>query len=205
MPTPAETVIATARDFLGERITTNATLREHHSHGQDTQPPVLPDAVAFVETTEEAARLLALCNTNHVPVVAWGAGTSLEGHVTPVRGGITLDLSRMTRVIDVRDGFTKAQVFKIATDYLTSKYSVDVSDAHAGFLMTPWQNSIVRAGAPDLRYRTRLIIRVTDDGKQASIRSEANWQRGENWDIGYDAQMLEDAVIEMRTRVGKTS
>ena len=70
--------------------------------------------------------------------------------------------ARMTRVIDVRDGFTKAQVFKIATDYLTSKYSVDVSDAHAGFLMTPWQNSIVRAGAPDLRYRTRLIIRVTD-------------------------------------------
>jgi hypothetical protein len=113
--------------------------------------------------------------------------------------------ARMTRVIDVRDGFTKAQVFKVASDYLTSKYSVDVSDLRAGFLMTPWQNSIVRAGAPDLRYRTRLIIRVTEDGKQASIRSEANWQRGENWDIGYDAQMLEDAVIEMRTRVGKTS
>ena len=45
--------------------------------------------------------MLALCNDAHVPVVAWGAGTSLEGHVTPVRGGITLDLSRMTRIIDV--------------------------------------------------------------------------------------------------------
>jgi hypothetical protein len=42
MPEAVDTVIATARDFLGERITTNATLREHHSHGQDTQPPVLP-------------------------------------------------------------------------------------------------------------------------------------------------------------------
>ncbi len=62
---------------------------------------MLPDAVAFVETSEEAARVLALCNTHHVPLVAWGAGTSLEGHVTPVRGGITLDLSRMTRIIDV--------------------------------------------------------------------------------------------------------
>ena len=101
MPEAVDTVIAAARDFLGERITTNATLREHHSHGQDTQPPVLPDAVAFIETSEEAARLLALCNTAHVPVVAWGAGTSLEGHVTPVRGGITLDLSRMTRIIEV--------------------------------------------------------------------------------------------------------
>ena len=101
MPEAADTVIAAAREFLGERITTNATLREHHSHGQDTQPPVLPDAVAFIETSDEAARLLALCNDVHVPVVAWGAGTSLEGHVTPVRGGITLDLSHMTRIIDV--------------------------------------------------------------------------------------------------------
>ena len=94
-------IIEAARGFLGERITTNAALREHHSHGQDTQPPQLPDAVAFVETSEEAARLLALCHAERVPVVPWGAGTSLEGHVTPVRGGITLDLSRMTRILQV--------------------------------------------------------------------------------------------------------
>lgn len=98
---PLETVIAAASAFLGDRLTTNATLREHHSHGQDTQTPVLPDAVAFVENAEEIARLLKLCNDAHVPVVPWGAGTSLEGHVTPVRGGITVDLSRMTRIIDV--------------------------------------------------------------------------------------------------------
>jgi D-lactate dehydrogenase (cytochrome) len=90
-----------AQSLLGERVTTNAALREHHSHGQDTQPPSMPDAVAFVETSEEAARVLALCNAHAVPVVPWGAGTSLEGHVTPVRGGITLDLSRMTRILDV--------------------------------------------------------------------------------------------------------
>jgi D-lactate dehydrogenase (cytochrome) len=96
-----EAVIEAARAFLGDRITTNAGLREHHSHGQDTQPPVLPDAVAFIETSEEAARLLALCHAERIPVVPWGAGTSLEGHVTPVRGGITLDLSHMTAVLDV--------------------------------------------------------------------------------------------------------
>src|SRR5271169_5137977 len=101
MPEAVDNVIATARGFLGERITTNMALREHHSHGQDTQPPVLPDAIAFIETSDEAARLLALCHAERVPVVPWGAGTSLEGHVTPVRGGITLDLSRMTNIIDV--------------------------------------------------------------------------------------------------------
>src|SRR5215471_16449872 len=101
MPEAVDAVIAAARDFLGERITTNATLREHHSHGQDTQPPVLPDAVAFIETSDEAARVLALCNAHRVPVVPYGTGTSLEGHVTPVRGGVSVDLTHMTRVLEV--------------------------------------------------------------------------------------------------------
>ncbi|MSP01017.1 MAG: FAD-binding protein [Acetobacteraceae bacterium] len=99
--TATSRTIEAARALLGERLTTNASLREHHSHGQDTQTPVLPDAVAFVETTEETSKLLALCHAERVPVVAWGAGTSLEGHVTPVRGGITVDLSRMTKVLNV--------------------------------------------------------------------------------------------------------
>lgn len=101
MSEPIATVIAEAAKFLGDRITTNAGLRDHHSHGQDTQPPVLPDAVAFIETTEEASRLLALCHQHNIPVTPYGAGTSLEGHVTPVRGGISLDLSHMTAIIDV--------------------------------------------------------------------------------------------------------
>jgi D-lactate dehydrogenase (cytochrome) len=117
MPVPA--VLSAARDFLGDRLTTNASLLEQHSHGEDTHPHVNPDAVAFIETTEEASRLMALCHAEQVPVVPFGAGTSLEGHVTPVRGGITLDMSRMTRVIDVSQpdmdcrveaGVTRAQL-----------------------------------------------------------------------------------------------
>lgn len=101
MSRPVDTVIQAASAFLGERITTHAGLRGQHAHGQDTQPPVLPDAVAFVETTEEVSRLLALCHVHVVPVVPFGTGTSLEGHVTPVRGGISVDLSRMKKVLEV--------------------------------------------------------------------------------------------------------
>jgi D-lactate dehydrogenase (cytochrome) len=101
MASTVTAVINAAHAFLGDRITTNAALREHHSHGQDTHPPRLPDAVAFIETTDEAAHMVTLCQAHHVPVVPWGAGTSLEGHVTPVRSGITLDLSRMTRILEV--------------------------------------------------------------------------------------------------------
>ena len=97
---PLDTISA-ARDLLGDRLSTNASLREQHSHGEDTQPRSDPDAVAFVETSEEAARILALCNAQNIPVVPFGGGTSLEGHVTPVRGGISLDLSRMDAILEV--------------------------------------------------------------------------------------------------------
>jgi D-lactate dehydrogenase (cytochrome) len=98
---PVDSVITQARAFLGDRITTGTALREQHSRGEDPHPPVMPDAVAFVETTEEVSQLLALCHAHSVPVVPYGAGTSLEGHVTPVRGGISVDLSRMNAVIAV--------------------------------------------------------------------------------------------------------
>ena len=101
MSNHADAVIALAQAFLGDRITTNAALCDQHSHGEDAHPHMQPDAVAFIETTEEAARLLALCHAHNVPVVPFGAGTSLEGHVTPVRGGISIDLSRMTAILQV--------------------------------------------------------------------------------------------------------
>ena len=100
-PRQADAVIAAAQGFLGERITRNDALRQQHSRGEDTTVPTMPDAVAFCETTEEVSRLVALCHQHAVPVVAFGAGTSLEGHVNPVRGGISLDLSRMNRILDV--------------------------------------------------------------------------------------------------------
>ena len=100
-PRPVDAVIAAARAFLGERLSTAQAVREQHSRGEDQTPPTLPDAVAFAETTDEVSRVLALCHQHGVPVTPFGAGTSLEGHVNPVRRGITLDLSRMAAVLEV--------------------------------------------------------------------------------------------------------
>lgn len=117
----------------------------------------------------------------------------------------TTSETRTTRLIDVRDGMTKQQLFRTVSDWLSQKYSIDVSDPRAGFLMTPWQASYLRDGLPDLHYRTRVIIRFYGDStwKQVSARAEANWQVGDEWDIGYDQQLLEDVVVELRTRIGK--
>jgi hypothetical protein len=111
---------------------------------------------------------------------------------------------RSTRVIDLREGLTKPLAFKAATDLLTQSFAVDVSDSRAGFLMTPWQAGTTREGAPDLRYRTRIVIRfLGEDWKQATVRAEANWQRLDEWDIGYDSKLLEDVSSELRVRIGK--
>ena len=89
------------RTLLGERLSTAAALREQHGHGEAHHAPMLPDAVAFAHSTPEVARIVAICAEHEVPVVAFGAGTSLEGHVAAVRGGVSLDLTAMDRVLAV--------------------------------------------------------------------------------------------------------
>src|SRR3954454_11248377 len=84
---------------------------ERATHGEDLtyHPAHEPDAVVYPENTEEVARVLAYANEQRIPVVAFGAGTSLEGHVIPTSGGISLDLARMTR-IDIQPGDLSATV-----------------------------------------------------------------------------------------------
>ncbi|MGZ8695661.1 MAG: FAD-binding oxidoreductase, partial [Gaiellaceae bacterium] len=60
-----------------------------------------PDAVAFPESTEDVARLLEWADRERVPVVPYGAATSLEGHVIPVAGGVSLDTSRLNRIVRI--------------------------------------------------------------------------------------------------------
>lgn len=104
----------------------------------------------------------------------------------------------------VRDGLTKQAAFRLATDYLSQKYTVDVSDPNAGFLMTPWQATLARDGVPELRYRTRIILRfLGDDWKQLAVRAEANWLHGEDWLVGYDAALLDSVSVNLTTRIGK--
>ncbi len=97
----AAAVIPALRAMLGERFATGMAVRDHHSHGEGLPATGLPDAVAFPTSNEEVAAIMRICNDAVVPVVPFGAGTSLEGHVAAVRGGICLDLSQMNRILAV--------------------------------------------------------------------------------------------------------
>src|SRR5262249_5253685 len=123
--------------------------------------------------------------------------------VPPATFVLTTSDVKATRLIDVREGLAKPVAFKAAADLLAQNFSVDVSDPRAGFLMTPWQAGTTRAGAPDLSYRTRVIIRfLGEEWKQVTVRAEANWQTLDGWDIGYDSKMLEDVASDLRARIG---
>lgn len=86
---------------LGDRLTTNRGVCENHGCGEGSHPPAPPDAVAFVNDTAEVAAVLACCNRLKVPVVPFGAGTSLEGQVHALHGGITLSLANMDKVLSI--------------------------------------------------------------------------------------------------------
>ena len=90
-----------ARAVVGERLQTGEAIRLQHGSSETHFDPVLPDAVAFVHSTEEVAALVKLCVAGGVPIIAFGAGTSLEGNITPVRGGLTIDLSEMNAIVEV--------------------------------------------------------------------------------------------------------
>lgn len=84
------------------RVTVNETVLEQHGQDLTYHRPYRPDAVVFPKDKWEVQKVLRFANERRIPVVPFGAGSSLEGHVIPVRGGISLDMSQMNRILDVR-------------------------------------------------------------------------------------------------------
>src|SRR6266550_3169897 len=92
---------ASLRQLLGDRLSTSAAICAQHGKDESYHTPHAPDAVAFARSTEEIAAIVALCAENQTPVIAFGTGTSLEGHVAALKGGVCIDLSQMNRVLRV--------------------------------------------------------------------------------------------------------
>jgi D-lactate dehydrogenase (cytochrome) len=95
-------LIERLRRILGARLSVSDADRDHHAQSETFHSSPPPDAVAWPETADEVSAILAICAEAGISVIPWGTGTSLEGHALPVRGGLTLDLSRMNRVVQIR-------------------------------------------------------------------------------------------------------
>ena len=86
-----------------ERVSQNDTILEQHSKDESYHTPNLPDVVVFPKTAEEVSKIMKLAQKYKCPVIPFGIGSSLEGHVIPVKGGISLDFTLMNEIIDIRE------------------------------------------------------------------------------------------------------
>lgn len=116
-------LLADLTALLGDRVSAQPAVRDHHSRGELYFPPAVPDLVAFPATTDEVAGIVRACARHQVPLVPFGAGTSLEGHVSAVHGGVSVNLSGLNRIlrlsvddldVTVEAGVTRSQL----TDHL---------------------------------------------------------------------------------------
>lgn len=97
-----ETAISELSALLGDRLTTAPAVRQHHATGEETyHTPHPPDAVAFAHTTEEVSEIVRICGRHGVPIIPYGTGTSVEGHVAALHGGVCIDLSEMNQILRV--------------------------------------------------------------------------------------------------------
>jgi D-lactate dehydrogenase (cytochrome) len=99
-PVPAGFLDA-LRSRFGEQFSTVAAILDSHGRDESMLDPIAPDGVVFAELTKDVQDAVTLCQQYLVPVIAYGTGSSLEGHLLPLYGGISLDVSRMTRVISI--------------------------------------------------------------------------------------------------------
>ena len=102
--TAADTILSASRELkqlLGTRANDAPVVREHHSRGESYHAPAPPDIVCFPHTTDEVAAIVKVARAHRLPIVPFGAGTSLEGHVNAFSGGITIDLRDMNKVLRV--------------------------------------------------------------------------------------------------------
>jgi D-lactate dehydrogenase (cytochrome) len=93
--------IADLRKLLDDRCSTNPTQIEHHSRGESWHAPAPPDVVVFPLNTDEVSAIAQIATRYRAPIIPFGVGSSLEGHVNAIHGGISIDLSRMNRVVRV--------------------------------------------------------------------------------------------------------
>ena len=96
----ASTLQALAARF-GNRLITSQAVRDQHAHTTTWLPPQPPDAVLMAQETADIQDAVRICARHRVPVIAFGTGTSLEGHVNAPAGGISIDLRDMNRVLEV--------------------------------------------------------------------------------------------------------
>lgn len=105
-----QAAIGELSSFLGQRLSRSKSELDQHGRSETHFPLSPPDAVAYPDTTAEVAEIVRICAAHRCPVVGWGTGTSLEGQAQAFQGGVSVDFSRMNRILEVAQADMHARV-----------------------------------------------------------------------------------------------
>jgi D-lactate dehydrogenase (cytochrome) len=100
-PANLESAIEQIRALVGDRLSTAMAVRQHHGADASWHPPLPPDAVVYAHSTEEVSAIVKICAATNTPIIPFGVGSSMEGHIGALQGGITIDLSEMNKIVEV--------------------------------------------------------------------------------------------------------
>ncbi|MFM7669094.1 MAG: FAD-binding oxidoreductase [Betaproteobacteria bacterium] len=187
-------LLSALQSRFGDRVSTSQAMREHHGRDESSYDPMLPDAVVFAQTIDDVAAAVQLCNQHRFPVIAYGTGTSLEGHILAVQGGLSIDLSQMNQVValnaedltvTVQPGVTRKQL------------NAEIKDTGLFFPIDPGADASIggmaatrASGTNAVRYGTMrenvlALSVVTADGKVIKTGT-----RAKKSSAGYDLTRL---------------
>lgn len=177
-----EHLLAHLSDRFGDRFTTSQTMRAQHAGVEGHHDGQIPDAVVMAKSLDDVVDAVRLCNDHRVPIIAHGAGTSLEGHLSAVRGGISLDLSDLNEIIEIDPDNLRCRV---GTGVTREQLNHDLRDCGLFFPIDPGANATLggmastrASGTNAVRYGTMrdnvLSLQVVlSDGKVIETGTKA--------------------------------
>src|SRR6478735_2900502 len=193
-PPEIDAVIGELKRRYGDRVTTAHAVREQHGKDISYHEAHLPDAVVFAESAEEVQAIVQLCAKHKTPIIPFGTGTSLEGHISAPNGGISLDLSRLNKVLQVNEadldvvvqpGVTRKQL----NEYLRATglfFPIDPgADASIGGMASTRASGTNAVRYGTMRENVLALQIVTADGRLMHIG-----RRSRKSSAGYDLVKL---------------
>ncbi len=180
--------------ILGDRVQCSEAIRSQHAQSETHFPVVLPDAVVFVLNTTEISEILKICNVEECPVIAWGTGTSLEGHALAIKGGITLNMMGMNKILEIN---TEDMDAVVQPGVLREQLNDDLRNTGLFFSVDPGANASLggmaatrASGTTAVRYGTMKENVLALEAVMSDGRIIRTGSRARKSSAGYDLTKL---------------